>query len=81
MVKSKTTFALQIHVCKQGNRLRTLHVSKEMLVNSYISGHIPSFRFTIIATVGMSMTEVIKLFRTTLTTAVVMMITAHMQVR
>ena len=46
-----------------------------MSVNSYLSGHIPSFHFTILATVGTSMTEVIKLLRTALTTAVVMMVT------
>ena len=41
-----------------------------------LSEHIPSFRFTIIATVGMSITEVSKLHRTELMTEVLMVVTA-----
>ena len=77
--KAKQPFPLQIHVCKQDNKLRTLHVGK-MLINSYLRGQIPSFCFTIIATVGTSMTEVIKLLRTALMITAVMMVTAYKQV-
>ena len=51
-----------------------------MFVNSYLSGHIPNYRFTIIVTVGTSMTEVIKLLRTALMITAVMMVTAYKQV-
>ena len=53
----------------------------KMFVDSYLSVHIPSFRFTIIATVGMNTTEVTKLLRKVVTIAVLMMVTVYKQVR